>query len=93
MYNLEPLTLSRKNDKTFIPNITIKGLLVTSLWEYIRQNRKLSITFNFRFKCKIKNVKVWRHMLFDPLPSHVTNCHTFSDPPPQAWRTLWTAPK
>ena len=51
MYNLEPMTLSRKNDKkeNFIPKITIRCLLVTFLSEYIRHNRKLSIIFNFRF--------------------------------------------
>ena len=30
-YNLEPITLSRENDNNFIPNITIRGLLVTYL--------------------------------------------------------------
>ena len=52
MYNLEPITLSRKNDKKilyFIPKITIRGLLVTFLSEYLRHNRNLSIIFNFRF--------------------------------------------
>jgi len=35
--------------KNFIPKITIRGLLVTFLSEYVRHNRKLSIIFNFRF--------------------------------------------
>ena len=91
MYNLEPITLSRKNDKNFIRNITIRGLLVTSLWEYIRQNRKLSITFNFRFNMwDKKNLKVWRHMLLDPHP--LSQTVTPSRTTPRAWRTLWTAP-
>ena len=56
MYNLEPITLSRKNDKkNFIPKITIRGLLVTFLSEYIRHNRKFSIIFNFRFNMYDKN--------------------------------------
>jgi len=48
IYNLEPITLSRKKDKNFIPKITITFLLVTSLSEYIRHNRKISAAFNFR---------------------------------------------
>ena len=82
---------SRKNDKNFIPKIIILGLLVTSLSEYIRHNRKLSITFNFRFNIYDKKIwKAWRHMILTLPPS----CHTFLDPipPPRAWRTLWTAP-
>ena len=59
MYNLEPITLSRKNDKkNFIPKITIRGLLVTFLSEYIhvRHNSKLSIIFNFRFNMYDKKI-------------------------------------
>ena len=59
MYNLELITLSRKNDKkNFIPKITIRclGLLITFLSEYIRHNRKLSIIFNFRFNMCDKKI-------------------------------------
>ena len=31
MYNMESITLSRKNDKNFIPNITIRGLILRGL--------------------------------------------------------------
>src|SRR6218665_3872165 len=49
------------------------------LSEYIHYNRKLNITYNFRFHmydifCK----SVTSHALGPP--SSVTNCHTFSDP-------------
>ena len=90
VYNLEPITLSRKIDNNFIPNITIRGLIVTSLWEYIRQNRKLSITFNFGFNMYDKKIKsVTSHALWPlPLSQTVTPSRT-----PRAWRTLWTAPK
>src|SRR6218665_3390470 len=73
MYNLEPITLLRKNDKkNFIPKITIIGLLVTFLSEYIRHNRKLSIIFNFRFNMyDKKNLKsVTSHDLDSPSPCH-----------------------
>jgi len=49
------------------------------LSEYIRYNRTLNITFNFRFHMFKKYVKVWCHLLLTP---HL-----------RAWRTLWTAPK
>ena len=66
-------------------------LSVPLLSEYICYNRKLNITFNFRFHMYEKNLKsVTSHALGPPPP--VTNCHTFSDPP-RAWRALWTAPK
>ena len=32
-------------------------------------------------------------MLLDPPLSQLHNCHTFSDPSPQARRTLWTDPR
>src|SRR6218665_393960 len=48
------------------------------LSEYIHYNRKLNITFNFRFHMYEKSVT--SHALEPPPP--VTNCHTFSDPLP-----------
>src|SRR6218665_2688881 len=49
------------------------------LSEYIHYNRKLNITFNFRFHMyEIFFKSVTLHAL-GPL-SPVTNCHTFSDP-------------
>src|SRR6218665_1723999 len=62
MYNLDPITLLRKNDKKTFSKITIRGLLVTFLSEYIRHNRKLSIIFNFRFNMYDKK--------FEKLESH-----------------------
>ena len=44
------------------------------LSEYIRNNIKFNITFNFRFHMYIT------HALYPPPP--VTNCHTLSDPSP-----------
>ena len=50
MYNLQPITLSRKNDKKLVfLNYYYRPTIVTFLSEYIRHNRKLSIIFNFRF--------------------------------------------
>src|SRR6218665_1376618 len=47
--------------------------------EYVRYNIKLNITFNFRFHMYDKKCKsVTSH----DLPPLVTNCHTFSAPPP-----------
>jgi len=54
-------------------------LSVPFLSECIRYNRKLNITFNFRFHMYEIKKKVWHHMLLEP---SVTNCHTFSDPSP-----------
>src|SRR6218665_805431 len=65
-------------------------LSVPLLSEYIHYNRKLNITYNFRFHMyEIFCKSVTSHALGPPPP--VTNCHTFSDPP-RACRTLWTAP-
>src|SRR6218665_360888 len=94
MYNLEPITLSRKNykEKNFIPKSTFRGLLVTFLSEYIRHIRKLSINFNFRFnmydKKKLKSVT--SHDLDSPPP--VTNRHTFLDPLPLERDVLYGRP-
>src|SRR6218665_1743693 len=48
------------------------------LSEYIHYNRKLNITFNYRFHMYEFFQSVTSHALGPP-PS-VTNCHTFSDP-------------
>src|SRR6218665_3994459 len=53
------------------------------LSEYIHYNRKLNITFNFRFHMyEIFLKSVMSHALGPPSP--VTNCHTFSDPFPSS---------
>src|SRR6218665_88326 len=49
------------------------------LSEYIRYNRKLNITFNFRFHMYEQNLKSVTSHVLGPFPA--TNCHTFSDPP------------
>jgi len=84
-YNLEPITLSKKNDKNFIPKITFRGLRVTFLSEHIRYSRKLSITFNLRFNMYDKKIwKAWRHIILThPLPLSQTVTRS-----PRAWRTL-----
>src|SRR6218665_6986 len=51
------------------------------LSEYIPYNRKLNITFNFKFHMYEQKLKSVMSHALDPLPS-VTNCHTFSDPLP-----------
>ena len=80
--------------KKTIPKITIRGLLVTFLSEYIRHNRKLSIIFNFRFNMYHKKFEKRDATWSLTPPPPVTNCHTFLDPlpSPRAWRTLRTAP-
>ena len=68
-------------------------LSVPLLSEYIRYNRKLNITINFRFhmyafflKCDVTDVTCsWT-------PSPVTNCHTFSDPRPLERDVLYGRP-
>ena len=57
-------------------------LSVPLLSEYIRYNRKLNITFNFRFICMKKIEKCDVTCSWTPPP--VTNCHTFSDPSPSS---------
>src|SRR6218665_3284389 len=53
----------------------------TLLSEYIHYNRKLNITFSFRFHMYEFFLKsMTSHALGPPPP--VTNCHTFSDPLP-----------
>src|SRR6218665_1063333 len=49
--------------------------------EYICYNRKLNITFNFRFHMYEKNLKCDATCSWTP---SVTNCHTFSDPLPSS---------
>src|SRR6218665_1198082 len=62
----------------FCPGVFLSLPLLS---EYIRYNRKLNITFNFRFYMYEKYFKsVTSHALGSPPP--VTNCHTFSDPSP-----------
>src|SRR6218665_3266231 len=56
-------------------------LSVPLLSEYIRYNRKLNITFNFRFHMYEMFFKSVTSHALGPPPS-VTNCHTFSDPLP-----------
>jgi len=66
-------------------------LSIPLLSEYLHDNRKLTITFNFTFHMTKICKSVTSHALGPPFP--VTNCHTFSAPCfPRAWRTLWTAP-
>ena len=61
----------------------LSGLVFVLLPEYIRYNRKLNITLNFRFHMYEKLVEsVTSHALESP-PS-VTNCHTFLDPSPSS---------
>src|SRR6218665_2345652 len=48
-YNLEPITLPRKNDKNFISNITIRGLLVTSDISVRIHPSEQKIKHNFQF--------------------------------------------
>src|SRR6218665_115846 len=56
------------------------------LSEYIHYNRKLNITFNFRFHMYDKKIKsVTSHALEPP---RVTNCHTFSEPLPPLERDV-----
>src|SRR6218665_580316 len=63
-------------------------LSVPLLSEYIHYNRKLNITFNFRFYMyEIFFKSVTSHAL-GPLPP-VTNCHTFSDPLPLSSMTYF----
>src|SRR6218665_1202818 len=50
------------------------------LSEYIRYNRKLNITFHFRFHMYEKSLKVRRHMLFDP-SAHLSQTVTPSRTP------------
>src|SRR6218665_2427137 len=53
------------------------------LSEYIHYNKKLNITFNFRFHMyEICCKSVTSHALGPSSP--VTNCHTFSDPSPSS---------
>ena len=53
------------------------------LSECIHYNRKLNITFNFRFHMyEMFFESVTSHALGPPFLSPVTNCHTFSDPRP-----------
>src|SRR6218665_3526745 len=53
------------------------------LSEYIHYNRKLNITFNFRFHMyEILLKSLTSHALGPPPP--VTNCHTFLDPSPSS---------
>ena len=62
------------------------------LSEYIRYNRKLNITFNFRCRTYEKNLKsVTSRALGPPLPLSQT-VNLLGPPPPRAWRALWTAP-
>ena len=49
------------------------------LSEYIHYNRKLIITFNFRFHMHERNFKCVMPHALGPPPPPVTNCHTFSD--------------
>src|SRR6218665_203685 len=58
-------------------------LYVPLLSEYIRYNRKLNITFHFRFHMYEKNLKSVTSHALGPPPS-VINCHTFSDPLPSS---------
>jgi len=61
------------------------------LSEYTLYNRKLNITFNFKFHMYEKFEKGDVTCPWTPPP--VTNCHTFSNHLPSlVWRTLWTAP-
>src|SRR6218665_2412885 len=63
--------------------------------EYIRYNRKLNITFYFRFHmtCMIQKVNksMTSHALDTPPP--VTTCHTFSDPSPSSVTYFMDGPK
>ena len=62
------------------------------LSEYIHYNRKLNITFNFRFHMhEIFLKSVTSYALGPPSPCHKLS-HLLGPPPPRAWRTLWTAP-
>src|SRR6218665_1957471 len=54
-------------------------LSVPLLPEYIRYNRKLNITFNFRFLMYENNLKIVTSHALGPLLCH---SHTFSDPLP-----------
>src|SRR6218665_1195342 len=60
------------------------------LSEYIHYNRKLNITFNFRFHMHEFFLNVTSHALGPP-PT-VTNCHTFSDPSPLKRDVLYGRP-
>src|SRR6218665_86020 len=50
--------------------------------EYIRNNRKLNITFNFGFHMYEKNFEKCDITCSWIPPTPVTNCHTFLDPLP-----------
>ena len=53
---------------------------------YIRYNRNLNITFNFRFRMYEKKLKsVTSHMLLDPSPCHKLS-HLLGTPPPRLSR-------
>src|SRR6218665_1576718 len=58
-------------------------LSIPLLSNYIRYNRKLNITFNFRFHMYEKNLKsVTSHALGPPLPCHKLS-HLLGHPPPE----------
>src|SRR6218665_3851801 len=60
------------------------------LSEYIHYNRKLKITFNFRFRM---NFFLKCDVTCSCTPPSVTNCHTFSDPSPSSVTYFMDDPK
>src|SRR6218665_1541910 len=66
-------------------------LSVPFLSEYIHYNRKLNITFKFRFHMYEYFKSVTSHAIGPPLPP-VTICHTFSDPSPLERDVLYGRP-
>ena len=83
---------SRRFVQVFLSRTFCSGWFLSAplLSEYIRCNRKLNITFNFRFHMYEKNLKSVTSHALGPIPCHRLS-HLLGPPPPRAWLTLWTA--